>query len=244
MTESNERGPDVLVAESLACAFPSGRSGMAPVRDASLRVARGEVVAVLGPSGSGKSTLLTLCGGLDRPDRGRVLVNGLDVAAMEETDRDSFLRRVVGWVFQSTGLVPLLTAEENVALAMQIAGAPPGEVARITQMALDAVGLTERANHRTDQLSRGEHRRVALARALVKAPMLLIADEPTAHLDARTADDILVLLHDASRSDIAVLFTSHDEAQVGQADRVLVMDEGVLLEATHRHPAAAGGWKT
>src|SRR5205807_2524751 len=98
------------------------------------------------------------------------------------------------------------------------------------QMALEAVGLADRASHRTDQLSRGEHRRVALARALVKAPALVIADEPTAHLDARTADDILILLRDASRSEVAVLFTAHDEAQVGQADRVLVMDEGVLRE--------------
>jgi len=219
---------DVLIAESLACAFPSGRSGMAPVRDASLRVARGELVAVLGPSGSGKSTLLTLCGGLNQPDRGQVTVNGLDVGALNDVERGSFLGRVVGWVFQSPGLVPLLTAEENVALAMRIAGARQSEEARMTQLALEAVGLTERANHRSDQLSRGERRRVALARALVKAPVLVIADEPAAHLDARTADEILALLRDASRSDVAVLFTTHDEAQVGQADRVLVMEEGVL----------------
>jgi putative ABC transport system ATP-binding protein len=230
MTGPEPASDDVLVAEGLACAFPSGRHGMAPVRDASLRVARGELVAVVGPSGSGKSTLLTLCGGLDRPDRGHVFVNGLDVAALDETARQSFLQRIVGWVFQSPGLVPLLTADENVALAMRIAGARQSEVTRMTQMALEAVGLTERANHRTDQLSRGERRRVALARALVKAPRLVIADEPTAHLDARTADDILVLLRDASRSDVAVLFTTHDEAQVGQADRILVMDEGVLSE--------------
>jgi putative ABC transport system ATP-binding protein len=204
---------------------------MAPVRDASFRVARGELVAVLGPSGSGKSTLLALCGGLDWPDRGRVLVNGLDVAALDDGDRESFLQRIVGWVFQSSGLVPLLTAEENVALAIRIAGARENEVTRMTQLALDAVGLTERANHRTDQLSRGELRRVSLARALVKAPKLVIADEPTAHLDGRTADDILALLRDASRSDVAVLFTTHDENQVGQADRVLVMDEGVLRQA-------------
>jgi putative ABC transport system ATP-binding protein len=205
---------------------------MAPVRDASLRVARGELVAVLGASGSGKSTLLTLCGGLDKPDRGRVLVNGHDVAALDETDRGLFLRRTVGWVFQSPGLVPMLTAEENVALAMRIAGAPSDEVTRMTQMTLEAVGLTDRASHRADQLSRGECRRVALARALVKAPTLVIADEPTAHLDTRTSDEILVLLHDASRSEVAVLFTTHDEAQVGQADRVLMMDEGVLKGRT------------
>ena len=114
---------EVLVAESLACALPSRGSGMAPLRDASLRVARGEVVAVLGPSGSGKSTLLALCGGLEWPDRGRVLVNGMDVARLDDGDRESFLQQVVGWVLQSPGLVPLLTAEENVALAIQLAHA-------------------------------------------------------------------------------------------------------------------------
>src|SRR5438270_8518253 len=194
---------------------------MAPVRDASLRVARGELVAVLGPSGSGKSTLLALCGGLEWPDRGRVLVNGMDVARLDDGDRESFLQQVVGWVLQSPGLVPLLTAEENVALAIQLAEAGPSEVTRMTRLALEAVGLTERANHRTDQLSRGELRRVALARALVKAPMLVLADEPTAHLDERTADEVLALLRHASRSDVAVLFTTHDDQQVGQADRVL-----------------------
>ena len=219
---------EVLVAESLACALPSRGSGMAPLRDASLRVARGEVVAVLGPSGSGKSTLLALCGGLEWPDRGRVLVNGMDVARLDDGDRESFLQQVVGWVLQSPGLVPLLTAEENVALAIQLAGARQGEAARMTRLALEAVGLTERGNHRTDQLSRGELRRVALARALVKAPMLVLADEPTADLDGRTADEVLALLRHASRSDVAVLFTTHDDQQVGQADRVLVMDEGVL----------------
>ena len=220
--------PEVLVADALACALPSRGNGMAPVREASLRVARGELVAVLGPSGSGKSTLLALCGGLERPDRGRVLVNGLDVAGLRDGDRESFLQQIVGWVSQSPGLVPLLTAEENVALAIQLAGARQGEAARMTQLALEAVGLRERANHRTDQLSRGELRRVALARALVKAPLLLLADEPTADLDGRTAEEILSLLRHATRSDVAVLFTTHDDQQVGQADRVLIMEEGIL----------------
>src|SRR5439155_11687645 len=121
-----------------------------------------------------------------------------------------------------------LTAEENVAVAIQIGGAHGADVDRMSRLALEAVGLAERANHRPDQLSRGELLRVALARALVKAPALVLADEPTAQLDGRTADDILTLLRFATRSDVAVLFTTHDEKQVEQADRVLVMEDGIL----------------
>jgi len=219
---------DVLLAESLACAFPAGRRGMAAVRDASLHVGRGELVAVVGATRSGKSALLALCGGLERPDRGTVQVNGEDLAGMDERRRVSFLRRTVGWVAQSPGLVPILTAEENVALALQLAGGPQGDVAHMTRMALDAVGLTDRASHRSDQLSRGERRRVSVARALVKAPVLVLADEPADHLDAGTANEILALLRTVTGSDVAVLFTTHDEARVGQADRVLVLEDGVL----------------
>jgi putative ABC transport system ATP-binding protein len=221
---------EVLVAEELSRSFTVGRQRVNAVRRASLHVSREELVAVLGPSGSGKSTLLALCGGLDEPDRGRVLVDGWDVGAMNDAERDQFLQGTVGWVFQTPLLVPMLTVEENVALAMLIAGERLEEAGRMTQQALEAVGLEERAGHRADQLSRGERQRVALARAIVKAPALLIADEPTAQLDSGTAAEILTLLRDAARSDVAVLFTTHDEAEAAQADRVLVMDDGVLRQ--------------
>jgi len=189
-----------------------------------------EVVAVLGRSGSGKSTLLALCGGLDRPDQGQVQVNGWDLAVLDEADRRPFLQREVGWVFQAPMLVPLLTAAENVAIAMRIAGEHETDADRMSMAALEAVGLEERAGRRAEELSRGERQRVALARALVKVPSLVIADEPTAQLDSRTAGEILSLLRDASRSDVAVLFSTHDEAEAAQADRVLLMEEGVLTE--------------
>jgi putative ABC transport system ATP-binding protein len=201
------------------------------VRRASLRVSRGELVAILGRSGSGKSTLLALCGGFLRPQTGRVLVGGLDLSELDARGRESLLRQTVGWVFQSPRLVPLLTAEENVALAMRLAGAGEGEARALSEAALQAVGLTDRARQRVTDLSRGERQRVALARALVKAPALIIADEPTAQLDSATADEILSLLAEAARSDVAVLFTTHDENEAARADRFLVMDEGVLQEA-------------
>jgi putative ABC transport system ATP-binding protein len=160
-----------------------------------------------------------------------VVVDGTDVTQLSDEQRRAFLQNTVGWVFQTPQLVPLLSAAENVALAMRIAGQPQVDAMRMTATALEAVALEDRAELRADQLSRGERQRVALARALVKAPALVIADEPTAELDTRTAGEILTLLHDAARSDVAVLFTTHDEAEAAQADRTLVMEDGVLREA-------------
>lgn len=224
---------DVLVAEELSRSYVVAGQQIFVVRRASLRVARNELVAILGRSGSGKSTLLSICGGLDTPDTGWVLVDGTDVTQLSEEQRRVFLRSTVGWVFQAPRLVPLLSAAENVAMAMRIAGGSEAEAMRMTGVALEAVALEERAHLRADQLSRGERQRVALARALVKAPALVIADEPTAQLDSATASEIVALLHDAARSDVAVVFTTHDEAEAAQADRTLVMEDGILHEASY-----------
>ncbi len=224
------RGRDVLLAHGLVRTFPVGGQRLTSVRRASLNVAREEMVAVLGRSGAGKSTLLALCGGLERPDEGSVVVDGQDLATFDDGERERFLQRTVGWVFQSPQLVPLLTAEENVSLAMRIAGEREDEALRMTQVALEAVGLDARATRLASELSRGERQRAALARALVKAPALVIADEPTAQLDTRTAAEILGLLREAARAEVAILFSTHDEAEAAAADRVLVMDEGVLRE--------------
>jgi putative ABC transport system ATP-binding protein len=222
------RGRDVLVADGLVRTFPPGGQRLTSVRRASLNVAREEMVAVLGRSGAGKSTLLAMCGGLERPDQGSVVVDGQDLVTLADADRERFLQRTVGWVFQNPQLVPLLTTEENVSLAMRIAGEREEEALRMTQVALEAVGLDSRATRLASELSRGERQRAALARALVKAPALVIADEPTAQLDTRTAAEILGLLREAARSEVAILFSTHDEAEAAAADRVLVMDEGVL----------------
>lgn len=224
---------DVLVAEELSRSYVVAGQRIFVVRRASLRVARNELVAILGRSGSGKSTLLSICGGLDTPDTGWVVVDGTDVTQLSEEQRRVFLQSTVGWVFQAPRLVPLLSAAENVAMAMRIAGGSEAEAMRMTGVALEAVALEERAHLRADQLSRGERQRVALARALVKAPALVIADEPTAQLDSATAGEIVGLLHDAARSDVAVVFTTHDEAEAAQADRTLVMEDGILHEASY-----------
>jgi putative ABC transport system ATP-binding protein len=181
-------------------------------------------VAILGRSGAGKSSFLFLCGGLDRPTAGRVTVAGQDVGALAGAALERFLQGTVGWVFQSPGLLPLLTAEENVALALRLLDRPPGAA----RAALEAVGLGERVSHRGAELSGGEQQRVALARALVKEPALLIADEPTGQLDTETGRAVLHVLRRTADAGTAVLLATHDPAAAEVADRVLLMEDGVL----------------
>jgi putative ABC transport system ATP-binding protein len=222
--------PEVLVATDLSRWFPAGEERVVAVRDASIQVGEAELVVVLGRSGAGKSTLLSLCGGLDRPDLGRVCVAGRDLARMTEDEHDGFLKGTVGWVFQSAGLLPLLSAEENVALALRILGQSETESMALARQALGAVGLSDRAGHRGMELSGGEQQRVALARALVKAPALLVADEPTAQLDSETAQGIMAVIREAASSGTAVLLATHDQAATELADRVLLMEDGVVRE--------------
>jgi ABC-type lipoprotein export system ATPase subunit len=225
---------DVVVAGDVSRWYQVGDAHVHAVRGVSLRVADAEMVAVLGRSGAGKTTLLHICGGLDQPDRGRVAVAGRAVDRLEGDSREQFLQRSVGWMFQRPRLLPLLTAEENVAIVLRIAGDGEAEAARSARVALEAVGLEGRGSHLSGELSAGEQRRVALARALVKAPALLIADEPTAQLDAGTTRDILALLRAAADSGTAVLLASQNQTVAEFADRVLVMDDGALSEMAAR----------
>lgn len=229
---------ELLAVREIAAPSEGRRGG---VRRASLKVSRGEMVAILGRSGSGKSALLRVCGGVQRPQFGHVLVGGVDLDDLDPDAREAILRSTVGWVFQSPRLVPLLTAEENVALAMRVAGAAPAEALAMSREALQAVGLAEQGERQVSELSRGERQRVALARALAKAPALIIADEPTAQLDAATATEILSLLADAAHSGVAVLFSTHDDAEAARAQRFLVLEEGVLRAGKAVRERAAFG---
>jgi putative ABC transport system ATP-binding protein len=219
-----------LVVEAVSRWFAAGGERVVAVRQASFQVEEAELVVVLGRSGAGKSTLLSLCGGLDRPDEGRIWVGGRDLELLSEGEHDRFLRGAVGWVFQAPGLLPLLSAEENVGLALRILGQPEAQATLTARQALGAMGLAERAGHRGMELSGGEQQRVALARALVKAPALLVADEPTAQLDTETARGIMAVIREAASSGTAVLLATHDTAATELADRVLTMEDGVLRE--------------
>ncbi|HKF78628.1 MAG TPA: ABC transporter ATP-binding protein [Candidatus Dormibacteraeota bacterium] len=218
----------MLVASELTRTFGRPPRVVRALHRASLIVRRGELVVLLGRTGAGKTTLLNCCGGLDRPDAGAVRVAGSEVTALSGAELERFLRRTVGWVFQTPGLLPLMTALENVSLAAEMLGRSRTEAASAAGAALEAVGLADRAAHRGGELSGGEQQRVALTRALVKAPALLLADEPTAQLDSETAAVISGLIREAADGGAAVLFATHDESVGRLADRVVTIEDGIL----------------
>ena len=236
----------MVVAEHLVRVFRGGGGEVTAVNDVSLTVPRGEFLAVIGRSGSGKTTLLNLIAGLDTPDTGTVVVDGGEVSAFNDAEMTAFRRHTVGFVFQSFGLLPLLSAAENVELALRIAGAGIRERGERTRELLRLVGLAERSSHRPYEMSGGEQQRVAVARALANAPRLIIADEPTGELDSTTGAQIFDLLRGVAREGVTVIAATHDPFVMQHADRVLEMSDGHLLPegqgalvAEHRRPRAA-----
>ncbi|MBX3607601.1 MAG: ABC transporter ATP-binding protein [Piscinibacter sp.] len=194
-----------------------------------LDVRRGEMLAITGPSGSGKSTILNLCGLIDAPDRGEIVLGGQSVTALDESRRTLLRRDALGFVFQSFNLVPVMSVAENVDFPLFLAGVPEAERRRRVAAQLDAVGLAEHARHRPDALSGGQRQRVAIARALVKGPRLVIADEPTASLDSHTADQVLDLMRERCRAEGAsFVIATHDGRLTGRCDRVLSLLDGRL----------------
>ena len=223
---------DAAVAERVSKHFNTDGRRVDALVEVDLVVGQGELVVLLGRSGAGKSTLLSLVGGLDRADSGRVCVGDADVGALRGASLDEFRRRTVGWAFQTAGLLPLLTALENVWVPLILLGRSETDAVREANELLGAVGLAQRGQHRAYELSGGEQHRVALARALAKSPLLLLADEPTAQLDSETAREITTLIRKAADSGTAVLFATHDRAVAELADRVVHIEDGRVHSAT------------
>jgi len=199
------------------------------VRGVSLEIDPGEYVAIVGPSGSGKSSLLNLLGAIDRPTSGRVLIDGRDVGTMSDREVTRFRLRHIGFVFQRFYLMPVLTALENVELPMAEAGVPARERRERASALLSYVGLAHRARHRPPQLSGGEQQRTAIARALANGPALLLADEPTGELDARTGAEIIALVDRLNRDGTTLLVVTHDEELARAARRVIHMRDGAIV---------------
>jgi putative ABC transport system ATP-binding protein len=195
----------------------------------SLRIPAGRFVALMGPSGSGKSTLLNLLAGLDRPDTGEVVVGGQTLSRLDEDGLAAWRARHVGLVFQFYNLIPVLSALENVELPLLLTSLGRAERRRRARIALAAVGLAAREHHRPQQLSGGEQQRVAIARAIVTDPDLLVADEPTGDLDAKSAIDVLTLLRELNRAfEKTVVMVTHDPRGERFVDQVIRLDKGVL----------------
>lgn len=217
----------VLRAEAISRTFASPAGEIHAVRDVSLDLFPGELVVLRGRSGSGKTTLLNLLGGIDEPTTGSVSMGGTRLDALDAAGRLHLRTRGVGYVLQSFGLIPVLSAAENVEVPLRLIRTDPGERADRVAQALDLVGLSGHAHQRPHELSGGQQQRVGIARAIVAEPSVLLADEPTGQLDSGTAATIMDLLHDlAMAAGVATLISTHDPLLVARADRVLTMHDG------------------
>jgi putative ABC transport system ATP-binding protein len=226
----------MVSVRALTMRLASGGRPLTILEGVSLDVERGDAVAVIGPSGSGKSTLLGLIAGLDAPTGGTITVGGVEITRLGEAALARFRRQTIGYVFQSYHLIPTLTAAENVAVPLELAGAR-GVAAR-TRALLEQVGLGERAHHYPVQLSGGEQQRVALARAVALDPPLLLADEPTGNLDSATGAAIIDLLFALNRErGSTLLLVTHDPALAERADRVVSLRDGRVVGDRRREPA-------
>ncbi|MET7657601.1 ABC transporter ATP-binding protein [Streptomyces sp. NPDC005373] len=240
MSESTEAGTAVLdrdgggpmvVIEDLRRSYGTGAAAVHALRGVSFEVPRGELVALKGRSGSGKTTLLNLVGGLDEPDGGRITVDGQDLSGLGENGLLELRRDRIGFIFQSFGLIPILSAAENVGVPMRLRKADPREREERVELLLALVGLADHAKQRPAELSGGQQQRVAIARALANRPALLIADEPTGQLDAETGLAVMELLRAVVRSEhVTALVATHDAALLDLADRVLELRDGEITE--------------
>ena len=222
--------------------FRLGGSAVHALRDVSLVIRAGEYLSVMGPSGSGKSTLLNVLGLLDRPDAGQYRLEGRDVTELSAREQARVRRERIGFVFQAFHLVPRLTAAENIALPMMLAGIPQRERAERVRQALADYALTDRAGHRPDQLSGGQRQRVAIARATVMRPALLLADEPTGNLDRASGLEVIGLLESLNATGVTLIVVTHDPLIGRRARRRIDMEDGrVVSDSTAAAAASATG---
>ncbi|MEV6589090.1 ABC transporter ATP-binding protein [Streptomyces acidicola] len=224
-------GDTMVRVENVHRSYGSGAAAVHALRGVSFDVPRGELVALKGRSGSGKTTLLNLVGGLDEPDEGRITIDGLDLSGLGEDGLLELRRDRVGFVFQSFGLIPILTAAENVGVPLRLRRTEPAEREERVELLLSLVGLADHAEQRPGELSGGQQQRVAIARALANNPSLLIADEPTGQLDAETGHAVMELLRAVVRSEqVTALVATHDATLLDLADRVLELRDGEIVE--------------
>jgi putative ABC transport system ATP-binding protein len=229
--------PDAIVAiDEVSRRYGEGDTAVDALRGVSLEIERGRLTAVMGPSGSGKSTLMHILAGLDRPTSGRVVLDGVDITRMSEKKLTLFRRDKIGFVFQFFNLLPMLTAEENVLLPLDIAGEKVDS--EWLEDLLTTVGIEDRRKHRPSELSGGQQQRVAIARALVSNPAVLFADEPTGNLDSATSKDVLRVLRNAV-DDLGqtTVMVTHDAGAASMADRILFLADGRIVKDLHESTA-------
>jgi putative ABC transport system ATP-binding protein len=219
----------IIQTKNLTRTYALGNSIVNALRGVDLEVETGEFVALMGPSGSGKSTMMHLLGCLDTPTAGRYLLEGRDVSTLSKDERARVRNTRIGFIFQTFNLLPRLNALDNIELPL-LYGRYDGESKKRAAQALERVGLISRAQHRPNELSGGERQRIAIARALVADPALILADEPTGNLDSQTGADIMRLLVELCREGRTILIVTHDAKVADNAERILKMQDGVILQ--------------
>ncbi len=218
-------------AENIAKTYRSGENRVTVFEDLSLQIRAGEMVAIVGPSGAGKSTLLHLLGGLDRPTKGKVKIGEFDISKFAELDLARFRNQEIGFIFQFHYLLPEFSALENVLMPLLVARVSANQAQTRAAALLTSLGLASRATHRPGELSGGEQARVALARALINRPRLLLADEPTGDLDSKTSESIHTLLKEITQSQkLTSVIVTHNEKLAAICDRVLHLEDGKLKQ--------------
>ena len=220
----------LIEAIDISKSYLVGTQTMNVIQSVNVKITKGQFIAIVGRSGSGKTTLLNLLAGLDQPSSGKVLVKGQNIADMSESHLTNMRRTVIGFIFQSFGLLPLLSAFENVELPLRITGMGLVERQNRTRTVLEMVGLWERANHRPYELSGGEQQRISIARAVVSEPPLILADEPTGELDSNNAKDIFGLFKEmVDKQGISIVCATHDSTLLSMADDVNELKNGTLF---------------
>ncbi|MCO5968159.1 ABC transporter ATP-binding protein [Actinoallomurus soli] len=228
--------PAVLDVRALTKVYGQGGTAVHALRGVSLRVERGDYVAIMGASGSGKSTLMNILGCLDVPSGGRYLLDGTDVGVLDERRLSILRNRRIGFIFQSFNLIPRMSALANVELPLAYGGVKPAERRRRARAALRQVGLADRMDHEPNELSGGQQQRVAVARALVTAPALLLADEPTGNLDTRSTADVLGILDRLGLSGRTIVLITHEDEVAARAKRVIRLVDGEIIEDRRQAP--------
>jgi putative ABC transport system ATP-binding protein len=223
----------IIEVKGLTKTYGQGDTIVTALKAVSLTIEKSQFVAVMGPSGCGKSTLLHLIGGLDRPSAGSVWIEGKDISKMEDTTLTELRRRQMGFVFQFFNLIPVLSAEENAALPLILDGVKPDEARARAGVWLKRNQMGDRLTHRPDQLSGGEQQRVAISRALVSDPIIILADEPTGNLDSRSSDEIASVLRQVvSEWGHTVLMVTHDPRIAAYSDRIVFLKDGQVVDDT------------
>lgn len=222
----------LVAIRNLTRQFSKGDEVITPLKEVDLDIEDGDFVSLMGPSGTGKSTLLNLISGIDRPDSGTVVVDGVEVTSLSRSRLADWRAANLGYIFQTHNLVPVLTAYENVELPILLLPLSATERRKRVELALEAVGLSDRADHFPRQLSGGQEQRVGIARAIVAHPKVVVADEPTGSLDNKTSDQIQVLLQRLNQElNITLVMVTHDSEAAKIASRQLVLDEGRIVES-------------